>query len=203
MADAPSQLDLFDYKPKLEDYFDKDLPDSVRDGPADHDDDQRPEAVSGRAVDLQVQAARQDGSLGQRAAAAHRRASSTTCALVKIDAHRGDQPRPGDHLHSDRQPDSGPAEPGRVALLRPRQPEPGPAGVRRAALATCAAGCAAAGSLLAAVGLRLPAHRAPGVALRSQRRSGALPVEPAGRRCRHAAARCSTASAELNAETVR
>ena len=32
MADAPSQLDLFDYKPKLKDFFDKDLPDSVRKG---------------------------------------------------------------------------------------------------------------------------------------------------------------------------
>ncbi len=32
MADAPSQLDLFDYKPQLSGYFDKDLPDSVRMG---------------------------------------------------------------------------------------------------------------------------------------------------------------------------
>jgi hypothetical protein len=32
MADAPSQLDLFDYKPKLTEQFDKDLPDSVRMG---------------------------------------------------------------------------------------------------------------------------------------------------------------------------
>lgn len=32
MADAPSQLDLFDYKPKLQDFFDKDLPDSIRKG---------------------------------------------------------------------------------------------------------------------------------------------------------------------------
>jgi hypothetical protein len=32
MADAPSQLDLFDYKPKLTDHFDKDLPESVRMG---------------------------------------------------------------------------------------------------------------------------------------------------------------------------
>src|SRR5262245_53739829 len=32
MADAPSQLDLFDYKPKMQDYFDKDLPESVRMG---------------------------------------------------------------------------------------------------------------------------------------------------------------------------
>ncbi len=32
MADAPSQLDLYDYKPGLQAYFDKDLPDSVRKG---------------------------------------------------------------------------------------------------------------------------------------------------------------------------
>ena len=32
MADAPSQLDLFDYKPKLEEFYDKDLPDSIRQG---------------------------------------------------------------------------------------------------------------------------------------------------------------------------
>ncbi|MFV1995978.1 MAG: DUF1501 domain-containing protein [Verrucomicrobiales bacterium] len=32
MAGAPSQIDLFDYKPKMADWFDKDLPDSVRRG---------------------------------------------------------------------------------------------------------------------------------------------------------------------------
>src|SRR5208283_3117650 len=32
MADAPSQLDLFDHKPKLAEFFDKDLPDSIRKG---------------------------------------------------------------------------------------------------------------------------------------------------------------------------
>src|SRR6266849_9009866 len=32
MADAPSQIDLFDYKPKMHEYYDKDLPDSVRMG---------------------------------------------------------------------------------------------------------------------------------------------------------------------------
>ncbi len=32
MADGPSQLDMFDYKPKMEEFFDKDLPDSVRNG---------------------------------------------------------------------------------------------------------------------------------------------------------------------------
>jgi hypothetical protein len=32
MADGPSQLDLWDYKPKLAEFFDKDLPDSIRMG---------------------------------------------------------------------------------------------------------------------------------------------------------------------------
>lgn len=32
MNGAPSQLDLFDYKPKLNEHFDKDLPDSIRNG---------------------------------------------------------------------------------------------------------------------------------------------------------------------------
>jgi hypothetical protein len=32
MADAPSQLDMFDYKPGLKDYYDKDLPESIRKG---------------------------------------------------------------------------------------------------------------------------------------------------------------------------
>src|SRR6476659_10807820 len=32
MADGPSQLDMFDYKPKLVEFFDKDLPDSIRNG---------------------------------------------------------------------------------------------------------------------------------------------------------------------------
>src|SRR3954453_4765574 len=32
MVGGPSQMDLYDYKPKMADYFDKDLPDSVRMG---------------------------------------------------------------------------------------------------------------------------------------------------------------------------
>ncbi|MEI9962016.1 MAG: DUF1501 domain-containing protein [Limisphaerales bacterium] len=30
MVGGPSQMDLFDYKPKLVEWFDKDLPDSIR-----------------------------------------------------------------------------------------------------------------------------------------------------------------------------
>jgi len=32
MVGGPSQIDLFDYKPKMQDYYDKDLPESIRNG---------------------------------------------------------------------------------------------------------------------------------------------------------------------------
>ncbi|MEZ6055980.1 MAG: hypothetical protein R3C01_04680 [Planctomycetaceae bacterium] len=32
MSRGPSQIDLFDYKPKLDELFDTDLPESIRDG---------------------------------------------------------------------------------------------------------------------------------------------------------------------------
>src|SRR6187397_2169549 len=32
MVGGPSQMDLYDYKPKMVDFFDKDLPESVRNG---------------------------------------------------------------------------------------------------------------------------------------------------------------------------
>ena len=32
MVGGPAQMDLFDYKPKMADFYDKDLPDSVRKG---------------------------------------------------------------------------------------------------------------------------------------------------------------------------
>ena len=36
---GPSQMDLFDYKPNLQEFFGSDLPDSVRNGPAAYGDD--------------------------------------------------------------------------------------------------------------------------------------------------------------------
>ncbi len=44
MNGGPSQIDLWDYKPVLNDYFDKDLPDNDSQGPTHHDDDQRPKS---------------------------------------------------------------------------------------------------------------------------------------------------------------
>ena len=73
MNGGPSQLDMWDYKPKLGEYFDKDLPDSVR-------GNQRITTMTSGQTrfpvapsKFQVHAARQVRALGQRTAAAHRR----------------------------------------------------------------------------------------------------------------------------------
>ena len=94
--------------------------------------------LSGRAVDVQVRAARPVGRLGERAAAAHG-ADRRRHLLHQVDAHRADQPRSGDHLHPDRVAARRPAEHRRVGDLRPGQREPGSAGVRRDDFAAAAA----------------------------------------------------------------
>jgi hypothetical protein len=109
---GPSQLDTWDYKPKLVEQFDKDLPESVRRG-------QRITTMtSGQArlpvapVAVQVPAARAVRDVGQRAAPAHR-------PLVDDDragedrSHERDQPRPGLHVRDDRQRDPRPLASGR------------------------------------------------------------------------------------------
>ncbi len=98
-------------------------------GPAADHHDQRPVPVPGRPVQVQVRPARPGRHVGQRALALHgpdrRRHRAGQDRL-----HRGDQPRPGGHLHLHRQPAPGPPQPGLLAELRPGDDEPEPAGLR-------------------------------------------------------------------------
>ena len=78
MNGGPSQIDLWDYKPQLEKYFDKDLPDSVRNG-------QRITTMTSGQTRFPVAPSKfkfaQAGpvrDVGQRAACRTRRRSSTT-----------------------------------------------------------------------------------------------------------------------------
>src|SRR5580698_1115606 len=85
MVGGPSQLDLFDYKPKLGEWFDKDLPDSVRMG-------QRITTMTSRQkrhVDLGAVA--MDCQDGGRP------------VLRAFHEHRRHQSRAGHHVHADRQ----------------------------------------------------------------------------------------------------
>ena len=106
-------MDLYDYKPKMNEWYDKDLPDSVRMGQRLTTMTSRPDAVPDRAVEVQVRPARQVRHVGQRAAAVHGQ-DGRRHVLHPQHAHRGDQPRAGHHLHADRQPGHRPALP-RVA----------------------------------------------------------------------------------------
>ena len=112
----------------------------------------------------------------------------------QVDQHRGDQPRPGHHLHPDRQPAAGPAEPGRVAQLRPRQREREPARVRRDDLAGQRQQDRPA-DLLAAVGQRLPAHRSTRASASARGDDPVLYLSNPPGIDRDPPRRCSTASA--------
>ena len=166
MADAPSQLDLFDYKPKLQEYFDKDLPDSVRNG-------QRITTMTSGQKRFPVApsvfkfaAARQVRRLAERAAAApgddrrrHRHRQDGE--------HRSDQSRPGHHVHPDRQRDPRPAEHGRLAVATASA-----ARTRTCRRSSCCTRACRSGAPTQALfsrlwGSRLPADAASGRALRS------------------------------------
>ena len=98
-------------------------------GPAADHHDQRPGPVPDRAVEVQVRPARQVGHVGQRALALD--GQDRRRDLPDQDGlDRGDQPRPGGHVHLHRAPASRPGQPGLVAQLRPGHDEPEPAGLR-------------------------------------------------------------------------
>ena len=121
MADAPSQIDLFDYKPKMGDLFDKDLPDSIRNGPAAHHDDLGPEAVPDRPVDLQVRRSTASPAPGSASCCRTPAESSTTSRIVKTVHTEAINHDPAITYIMTGSQLPGPAEHGRLALLRPGQ----------------------------------------------------------------------------------
>ena len=157
---APSQIDLFDYKPALEALRAKDLPDSIRKGQRLTGMTATQNQLSGRAVALQVRPARPVRRVGQRTAAAHRE-SGRRPLLHQVDEHRADQSRSGRHLLPDRLPARRTSQHRRVARLRTRQREPGTAGVRGHDLAGFRQPCRSA-ALRPPLGQRFPAQQVSG-----------------------------------------
>ena len=159
MSGGPSHIDLFDYKPRLKEHFGQELPAFGAHGPAHHGHDLRPEDLAGRPSMFKFA---QHGKAGTWVSELLPNMATIVddIAVVKSLQHRGDQPRPGDDLHPDRQPAAGPAEPGRVAL----------ATASAARTRTCPTFVVhdlagqrqqdRSADLLAAVGQRLPAERA-------------------------------------------
>ena len=89
------------------------------DGPTANDDD-RQSKTGDPADGVQIQPARAERRLAQRTAARHWRGRRRDL-FHQVDAHRGDQPLARHDAVHDREPDSRPAEHGRLAQLRPRQ----------------------------------------------------------------------------------
>ena len=81
----------------------KELPDSVRMGQRLTGMTSGQTTLPGRAVDVQVRAARPVRARGSASCCRTPAKIVDDICLIKIDAHRGDQPRPGDHVHPDRQ----------------------------------------------------------------------------------------------------
>ena len=123
---GPSQLELFDYKPLLRTMNGEELPGVGPHGPAPDRHDRVPEVVPAGRLAVRVRPARQERHVGQRAAAPHR-ADRRRALHRQIDAHRGDQPRPGGDVLPDRIAAGRPARDRRVALLRARVGERQPA----------------------------------------------------------------------------
>ena len=69
MVGGPSQMDLFDYKPVMQEWYDKDLPDSIRMGQRLTTMTSGQARFPDRPVEIQVRPARQVRHVGQRAVA--------------------------------------------------------------------------------------------------------------------------------------
>ena len=126
----------------------------------------------------------------ERALAAHGQGRGRA-VLHQVDAHRGDQPRPGRHVLPDRGPARGPAQHRVMAGVRAGQREPGPAGLRRPGIAGDRQPQRSA-PLRSALGQRVPAHQVPGDQVPRLGRPGPLPLESRRDSTPRAAGGCST-----------
>jgi hypothetical protein len=92
MVGGPSQMDLFDYKPGIKDWYDKDLPPaSVRNGQRLTTMSSGPGALPDRALEVHLPAARPVRHVDERAAAQHGQVRGRHL-LHPLAAHRCHQP---------------------------------------------------------------------------------------------------------------
>ena len=181
MVGGPPQMDLYDYKPEMSEWYDKDLPDSVRMG-------QRLTTMTSGQARFPIAPSKykfaQHGKCGMWVSELlpYTAQDGRRHVLHPQHAHRGDQPRAGHHATcrpATRSP-AGPAS-GAWASLRPRLAQREPADVRRAGRQADATpsrcrrsrpGCGRAGYLPGRARRRLVPHR---------RRPDPVHQQPAGR----------------------
>ncbi len=179
MNGGPAQMDLFDYKPRMDSYFDRDLPNSIRRG-------QRLTTMSSGQPRFPIAPSNppwQGRNPCQRAPALDR-AHGGRSVRHQDDAHRGDQSRPRGNVHLHGQPDPRTGQPGKLAQLRPGQRQPQPARLRRDDAELDAR--QRSGPLPKTVGLRFPSRATFGSVFALAGGSGAVSAQSARRGCANA-----------------
>jgi hypothetical protein len=200
MVGGPSQMDLYDYKPEMMKWFDKDLPESVRKGQRLTTMTSRPGAFPIAPSKFKF-ASTASAACGSANAAAHRPSASTTSASC-VAAHRGDQPRARRSRHADRHQVPGrPCFGAWASYGLGSMNENLPTFVVLVAAPTNREQSRRSTPALVVSGF-LPGHH-QGVSFRTQGRPDPLPQQPARRCPTNVAGRCSTASHDSTDDATR
>ena len=172
---APSHVDLFDYKPLLAKLRGQEIPASVSMG----QQSSTMTAGKGQPCLGAIAPIRQHGKCGAWVSdfLPHTAGDRRRPVLREVDADRRRQSRPRDDVPPHRRHAAGPAQHGRLALLRPGQRERRPADVLRDDLPRSRR-LLRPDLLRLLLGQRLSPHEASGRAVPQRRRSGALPFQP-------------------------
>ena len=198
MAGGPSQLETFDPKPELSRMDGKPMPESFTTGPA-----ARPAPGAEARLPwphVPLPQVRQERDRDLRTVPAHR-VGDRRDLPHPLDDHRGDQPRPGPHVHEHRFADRRPAQHGRLGHLRPGQRGRRPARLRRAHVDR--QGAVAPADRRAAVEQRVPAQPLSGRPDAEPGRGRPLPGQPAGRLARSSRGPTSPPSTPSTRSTTR
>ena len=176
MAGAPSQLDLFDPKPKLQQHDGQPIPEELVKGERFAFIKGTPRLLGSPYAFEKVRAV---GRRGLGACCPHFRTIVDEVAVVRSVHTTQFNHAPAQIFMNTGHQIVGPAVDGRVGDLRPRQREPRPARLRRARL-----GRERPRRRQELLGQRLPADRLPGRRVPQRGRARPLPGRPAGRRPR-------------------
>ena len=205
MAGGPSQLELFDYKPLLQERNGEELPDSRPQGPAAHRHVRQPGVAAARRLACSSSRSTASGGAWVSDLLPHTAKIVDDLCFVRSMFTEAINHDPAITFFQTGSADRRPAEPRRVAQLRPRQRQREPAGVRRAdhagtrSISRSTRGCGAAASCRSQ-------HQ--GVQFRSGKEPGALPAESRRRHAREPArdarpARASCSSTQRSGTATR
>ena len=134
MAGGPSQLELFDHKPKLNELDGKPIPDSFIDGKRFAFMDSFAKKVPQLLGTRRKFARHGRAGRGSRECLPHTAKIVDDIAVVRSVHDERLQPRPGEAVHEHRLAQFGRPSMGAWVDLRPRQSSAGPAGLRRPAV---------------------------------------------------------------------